>query len=507
MKNLEAMLHDRMHAYTLYFNAMGKTHSTVGPEQSKVSGTVGIALDAYNVFIEQELQQSKQQTLLVDLKDRIVSERTNGRTKFYDYQSELSVAERNIEAAEKRLHRSREILEKAIESRKNGVTPPVTVGNKFTRAFKNWGTPSSGMQQDDNTVSVPPPTPPPDSKQASVIAAATPVNDQLKSPVIDETLLKAKSDVRDAIRNLLNAIETRDNIRLASRRAFYSLDMECKDRIADTLKQIVMRERESLEAREASLRRLEACVADINVKQDVESFCNRFAREEDTLMLYSQALLLIGNISEEQKKGVASWNPVEPSASDIATVVAAAHHASSHATDANTSQSDLASDAVEALKSAVDLTSEFESHIPEAIKDAVDSPLPETIPTPQHTLSRIQAEDLREGDSSVAEEPKYNFKQKYSDEPDRALSAESAYEMFHNIFYMKDTPPQSPEELVKIAKSNCPLEIENYGTNICAQEVELLSEASKTLDGRTILVLVLNQFRSKKVVNQFYYNA
>jgi hypothetical protein len=35
LKDMESMLHDRMHAYTLYFNAMGKNHYTMGPEQSR----------------------------------------------------------------------------------------------------------------------------------------------------------------------------------------------------------------------------------------------------------------------------------------------------------------------------------------------------------------------------------------------------------------------------------------------------------------------------------------
>jgi hypothetical protein len=57
------------------------------------------------VFIEQELQQSKQQTLLVDLKNNVVQQRNQSRKKFNDYQTELSVAEKNIEAAEKRLNK------------------------------------------------------------------------------------------------------------------------------------------------------------------------------------------------------------------------------------------------------------------------------------------------------------------------------------------------------------------------------------------------------------------
>lgn len=299
LKNMESMLQERMHAYTLYFNAMGKNHYTVGSEQSKVGGSLGLALDALYVFIEQELQQSKQQTLLVDLKNDVIEQRNQTRKRFTDYQSQINSAEKNIEAAEKRLSKAREALERAIEGRKNGNAPPLSVGNKFTRALKNWGTPSLHEDREYN---------PPGSGSASPTTPRTTTGvDVVASP--DESLFKAKSEVRDAIKSLLNLIETRDNLRIASRRAYYSLDVSAKGMISSTIKQLVARERESLDARHESLKKLEVAAGKIDVVSDIESFCDRFAREEDTLVLYSQALLLIGNISEEQKKGRSSWNP------------------------------------------------------------------------------------------------------------------------------------------------------------------------------------------------------
>ena len=146
-------------------------------------------------------------------------------------------------------------------------------------------------------------------------------------------MIKAKAEVRDAIRNLLNLIEKRDNLRIASRRAYYSLDISSKQTAASTIKQVVAREREAVEARLASLAKLEAAADKIDVTKDVDDFCDQYARDEDTLVLYSQALQLIGNISEEQKKGIVSWCPVEPSATDVATVVAAAHQASVQSVD------------------------------------------------------------------------------------------------------------------------------------------------------------------------------
>lgn len=297
LRNMESMLQERMHAYTLYFNAMGKNHYSTGPEQSSIGGSLGLALDALYVFIEQELQQSKQQTMLVDLKNNVIEQRNQSRKKFNDYQSQIASAEKSIEAAEKRLSKARETLERAMEARKNGAVPAVSVGNKFTRALKNWGTPSGAEDRS--------PTPPasnpssPTAGRSGSGDAATP----------DESLLKAKSEVRDAIRNLLNLIETRDNLLIASRRAYYALDVSSKGMVAETIQQLAARERESLDARHEALKKLEAAASKIDVHKDVDAFCDRFSREEDTLVLYSQALLLIGSISEEQKKGLASFRP------------------------------------------------------------------------------------------------------------------------------------------------------------------------------------------------------
>lgn len=297
LKNMESMLHERMHAYTLYFNAMGKNHYTVGSEQARIGGSLGLALDALFVFIEQELQQSKQQTLLVDLKNNVIEQRNQCRKKFADYQNHLNLADKNIEVAEKRLLKAREVLEKAIEAKRGVTAPPASVGNKFTRALKNWGTPSTA---DDRSPS------PPHGGPTSPTARAA-LKGDVSTP--DESLIRAKSDVRDAIRNLLKLVETRDNLRIASRRAYYSLDVSSKGVISETIKQLVERERESLDARHEALKKLEAAAEKINVGRDLDAFCDQFAREEDVLVLYSQALLLIGSISEEQKKGISSWNP------------------------------------------------------------------------------------------------------------------------------------------------------------------------------------------------------
>ena len=114
-------------------------------------------------------------------------------------------------------------------------------------------------------------------------------------------------------------------------------------------------------------------------------------------------------------------------------------------------------------------------------------------------MLRLQAEDLKINEIAALEAPKFSFKQKYEEDPDQSLTAESAYEMFHNIFYVSNAPSLKRTEIQKLIEAHSPTQVTDFGSELCAQEVQILSEASETLAGRTILVLVLNQFRSKKV--------
>lgn len=183
----------------------------------------------------------------------------------------------------------------------------------------------------------------------------------------------------------------------------------------------------------------------------------------------------------------------------MATVIAAAHHASGLVTNAETSQLELAESKMAEDRACItaNLSDEFSIQFPDALSAAVGSLMPDAAPSAEATLLRLQAEDLHS--DSVSTAPKTSFKQKYSDQPGQSLNAESAYEMFHNIFYIAESCTASFSDLINLRGKHRPDGIEDYGTRLCYQEIQLLSDASSTLGGRTILVLVLNQFRSKKV--------
>ena len=294
----------------------------------------------------------------------------------------------------------------------------------------------------------------------------------------EENISRANTEVRDAIRSLLRMIDTRDNIQIASRRAYRALNEDCKSSIRDVLRGVVHREKEALAAREQCLLKLEEAVERIDITKDIDEFAERYAREDDTLMLYSQALSLIGDISEEQVKGIRSWSPTEADANDVAAVVAAAQSSSLKTTPG-----------VVALSSSKEDASD--ETLPVAIADALATPMADD-----------SVEDKNMLDAAVTDDINLSNSREKSTEaaPAVQLTAESAYTMFHKIFYLPvPVTAEDEESLNKSTGLNCPVGVEDYGTNLCSSEISALQSASVSKSGRTILVLVLNQFRSKKV--------
>ncbi len=339
-------------------------------------------------------------------------------------------------------------LSKAIAAANSQAAGGMGMGGKLSRVLTQFRT---GSVSEEATPPQPAPARP---------SSPEPPGGKPKVGEAEEAIIRANAEVREAIRTLLRMIETRDHIQVASRRAYRALDHEVKTVVSDTLRNLVAREKESISARERALLKLEKAVEAVDTKKDIDEFSERYAREEDTLMLYSQALSLIGDISEEQQKGIRSWSPTEADASDVAAVVAAANTAAK------------VSAAFQRDGAPAEPTSE-------AIATALVTPLgsPEPVAAP--------AVAPRPSDPSTAQE---------------GISAEAAFAMLHHIFYLP-APPTAEEErsLHASVSMRSPLEAADYGTEHCAKEVLALQEASSTQAGRTILVLVLNQFRSKKV--------
>lgn len=114
-----------------------------------------------------------------------------------------------------------------------------------------------------------------------------------------ENRQKYEKELRDDINTLLKAIAHRDQVLSATRRAFQKLDRECKRAIHYTLKKVLDKELDSLEAQKAAIENFSRAVEVVNVEEDVDSFIQNFNHEEGALVLSSQALNLLGDLIPE----------------------------------------------------------------------------------------------------------------------------------------------------------------------------------------------------------------
>ena len=137
---------------------------------------------------------------------------------------------------------------------------------------------------------------------------------------VEEEISKVEADMETSVRALLRAINQRDGVNVASRRAYQRLDNECKLAVKNTLQSMVEREKESIQARVQSLQKLEVAVEGIDLKTDIAEFIAMHTVEEGDhprgtegggtdgpLVQSSQALSIIDDImflgKEKEKEG------------------------------------------------------------------------------------------------------------------------------------------------------------------------------------------------------------
>jgi hypothetical protein len=239
LKSLETILEDRTQAYTTFFTVQGKNKTSFEIIQY-CQGSQRQALDALFVYLEQELQQARQQQTVGDLRRALSEVKVDAQKKLTDYQREISNAEKNVSLAEKKLAKSKDSLENFLEYRQrleSGEIDKVTTPLKFAK--------SRYMNRGD-------------------------INKQEKIKESSEAIAKYERERKDDIRHLLRALGERDQVLKASRRAYQKIDKECKKAVAVTFRKLIIREREASTAKEIVLAKLESAVCDIDVDLDME---------------------------------------------------------------------------------------------------------------------------------------------------------------------------------------------------------------------------------------------
>jgi hypothetical protein len=154
-------------------------------------------------------------------------------------------------------------------------------------------------------------------------------NRQEKLRECSEGVARSDKDIKDDIQCLLKALTVRDQILVASRRAYQKLDKDCKKMVAITFRKLIIRERESSAARETVLAKLECAVDAIDVDADLEDFIMRHRQgDEGSLHCCGRALMVLGDLV-----------PLEaPNASESADITSAARSRSGSRDEGDTNK-------------------------------------------------------------------------------------------------------------------------------------------------------------------------
>ena len=119
----------------------------------------------------------------------------------------------------------------------------------------------------------------------------------------EETARRLEAEIKEDIRGLLRALSNRDQVLTASRRAYQKLDKECKKSVGNTLKKLIIREKEAASARMNALLKLEAAVEEIDIDSDISDFIQHHKTDrqgtsaDSALILSSTALSILGDLS------------------------------------------------------------------------------------------------------------------------------------------------------------------------------------------------------------------
>mmetsp|Transcript_3854 Transcript_3854/g.6528 ORF Transcript_3854/g.6528 Transcript_3854/m.6528 type:complete len:371 (-) Transcript_3854:1395-2507(-) len=276
LKSFEHVLEERLFAFNKFLDSLSKTRMSFDAFQSS-EGSLRQALDALFVFIEQELQQARQQLSLGDLKKDLTETKAEAARKAHEYQREVMAAQADVVAAEKALQKSKDTVRKLLLQKKRiemGSVSSDSVGSAYFRS-------SSGG------VKSPPPSPspdlssPPDSPSINTHShmpqpSAQELEKNERYQENKEQLDRMDSEVRLQIRELLRLIGVRDQVQAASRRAYQQLNKQCKNAIGSILRKLVDREREALAARTLVVDKLDLAVEKLSNDDDEQDFIESY---------------------------------------------------------------------------------------------------------------------------------------------------------------------------------------------------------------------------------------
>lgn len=170
-----------------------------------------------HIYIHKNVYSHRQQLVLDSLRKVVTQIKIESQKCLSDYQRELQAADKNVASAEKTVLKSKEHFDKLLDQK-------YKLDNDYDL---KRGKDSRYME---------------------------------RSKELGDLLGRAEDALSDDIRVLLNKISTRDIQLAGSRKAYQNLDRKCKKTISNTLKKLVIREKDSAEARDTVLKKLDSTV-------------------------------------------------------------------------------------------------------------------------------------------------------------------------------------------------------------------------------------------------------
>lgn len=296
---------------------------------------------------------------------------------------------------------------------------------------------------------------------------------------MEELISKQEKEIRDNVRDLLATLSHRDQIYTASRRAYQKLNKECKLIIYTTLKKIIEREKDALIARQRVVDKLEEKVNAINIDLDEAEFIQSHISDypnQGELILHSQALSILGDIQilDRQNQEISTRSSITELSSPSRTTNA--NDTNINGTNDNTSLEDSVNSTVIQMEQTFQNLSQIfylsewniEKVTPDSSPSDILTTLRISVPSPRRSLTQ----PLSNIDINITiEENNNNTTTKTENIQDNNDNNNSTIQLEKQ----SDTVSEVEESIYKLCK------------------------LSDNVDGRKLLVSVLNQFRSKQV--------
>ena len=277
LQAFEVFMRERIQSFNSFLSSCNKS-KVANDSLSRSEGTLKSSFDCLFAFLNQEMQQARLQLLMDDTRRDLNEFILDAQRSLIEYQKEQNNAEKEVVYNERKIKKSKEQLEKCIEIK---MKLEMNIQNEM----------NSLTMVDRSSERSP-------SPKFNNISREKTLQSKLKE--ICESISKCEEDMGDDVRSLINALSTRDKIACACRTAYQTLYLECKTTLSKTIRKIVNRERESLNGLDISLSKLEQQVNLIDIDCDVHDFISKNRSENDTLLLSTQALIMLDDLANNK---------------------------------------------------------------------------------------------------------------------------------------------------------------------------------------------------------------